>query len=86
MLVSRTFVIVAAGILLLAILCTIPAVSSAQVPGIFEKYQQCKADCNEAYGGYDQWPSPFFPMGHAECFQKCERSFWRDFDRQNAAK
>jgi hypothetical protein len=68
----------------LAFATAIPLICRADDDGgIFDAFQQCKIDCNEAYGGIDVFPSKRAPVGHAECILKCERQFWKNMDRKN---
>ena len=84
---SRSFIIAIVGCaLLFALACILPVVSHAQDSGMFDKYRQCKIDCNEAFGGLDVFPSERAPQGHAECILKCERKFWRNFDKDTQIK
>jgi hypothetical protein len=52
-------------------------------PGIDRS--ECEADCRRAYGGYE-WAAP--PLsegafyGYASCYQRCERRFWKAFDKE----
>jgi hypothetical protein len=76
-------------ILLVGLTCFFPAVSGAQQTSIFDKAQRCKADCNEAYGGLDIFPPQLQPpstTGWSNCMMRCDRQFWKDFDRQADTK
>ncbi len=84
---SKFFVIVIAGLATMFVLaCIVPTTSSAQGADFFDKFRQCKVDCNEAYGGLDIFPSPRAPQGHADCMLKCERRFWKDFDKDTRVR
>ncbi|MBI5252287.1 MAG: hypothetical protein HY912_22560 [Desulfomonile tiedjei] len=63
--------------------CVVPVASFADSAVTFEQFRQCKIDCNEAYGGFDIYPSTRAPEGQADCVLKCERLFWRNFDKDN---
>ncbi len=67
----------------LALATATPLICRADDGEIFDAFQQCKIDCNEAYGGVDIFPSKRAPVGHADCILKCERQFWKNMDRQN---
>lgn len=69
-------------VLLLVLATALPVTCWASAE-IFDAFQQCKIDCNEAYGGLDIFPSRRDPVGHADCILKCERKFWKDMDREN---
>ena len=73
-------------LIVLVLLIGFASISHAQGADNFDKFRQCKVDCNEAFGGVDVFPSTRSPMGHAECIQQCERKFWKEFDRQNRTK
>jgi hypothetical protein len=80
------YMAVALGIILLVgLTCVLPAVSGAQENSIFDKAQRCKSDCNEAYGGLDIFPPKLQPpstTGWSNCMMRCDRQFWKDFDRE----
>ncbi|AFM23403.1 hypothetical protein [Desulfomonile tiedjei] len=67
----------------LIVLVTAVPVSWSASNEIFDAFEQCKIDCNEAYGGLDIFPSKRAPVGHADCILKCERRFWKAMDREN---
>jgi hypothetical protein len=79
----KTFVIVVVGLAsLLALACIMSVASADQQVGSLDKFSQCQIDCNEAYGGFNIWPSSQAPQGHADCVLKCERRLWRDIDKE----
>jgi hypothetical protein len=84
---SDYYLYVAVGLaLLFALACILPADSRAQGNDLFDKFTQCKIDCNEIFGGIDMMPSPRAPLGHADCVLQCERRFWKDFDKGTRSK
>ena len=84
---SKFLVVAIAGLTVVVVLaCIVPATSHAQGADFFDKFRQCKIDCNEAFGGLDIFPSPRAPQGHADCVLKCERRFWKDFDRDTRVR
>lgn len=46
----------------------------------------CEVECRRAYGGYE-WAPPRLRQGgyygYADCIQRCERKFWKSFDKES---
>ncbi len=56
-----------------------------RIGGNWDRYQDCKIDCNEAYGGYNVFPPPLSgvdALGYSNCVQACDREYWKNFDKQ----
>ncbi len=76
------FVLAGAAILL-------TAVSVAKSDSIIDSEKQleeCVEDCNEAYGGWGPFPPPLShdqAIGWANCRLKCERRYWKKFDKDD---
>jgi hypothetical protein len=56
-----------------------------QSTGGFDR-SECEAECRRAYGGYE-WAPPALGRGdywgYASCILKCERKFWKAFDKES---
>lgn len=51
----------------------------------WEKFQDCRNDCNEQFGSVDILPpstSRTSYLAYANCVAACERKYWRGFDKE----
>ena len=81
---SRTLVIAAVGLALLAGMLVLVPPAGAGPAGSWDQFQQCKIDCNEGYGGLDVNPpalSGARGLGYSNCVLRCERRYWKNFDK-----
>jgi hypothetical protein len=82
----NTIIVAATGVVFLVGLVHVISAAAAEPPGAtWDRFEQCKIDCNEAYGGVDLLPPAVGgagALGYSNCVLKCDRSYWKDFDRQ----
>lgn len=51
----------------------------------WDKFVQCRNDCNEQFGGVDVIPPAATRTGYlayANCVADCERRYWKKFDKE----
>jgi len=82
----RTVIVLTMGVFFLGGLVYVASSLAADQPGAnWDRYQQCKIDCNETYGGVDIFPPAVRgggALGYSNCVLSCDRRYWKDFDRQ----
>ena len=79
---SRTIVIAAAGLaLLIGAVALVPVANAAQDGTLWDKYQRCTIGCNESYGGTGTFKQGGGGEGYSLCRVRCERRYWKDFDK-----
>jgi hypothetical protein len=53
--------------------------------GGFDRWE-CEAECRRIYGG-EEWAPPRLGeggyFGYASCIQRCERKYWKSFDKES---
>ena len=86
----KAIMIAATALVFLVGSASIPRVASAvDTGGSWDRFAKCKIDCNEAYGGLDVFPPALTGprgQGYADCILKCDRQYWKDFDKETEMK
>lgn len=86
---NRISIAVVALALLVGLVPLILATNALAAGETWDKFEQCKVRCNEAYGGVDIF-RPRLPGssqgGFNNCILQCEREHWRDLDKETEDK
>ena len=63
----------------------ISVVGAADSGASWDKFVQCRNDCNEQFGGVDVIPPAATRtsyLAYANCVAACERKYWKQFDNE----